>query len=187
MKAKFYIASLCVLGASVVSFAQGYKDGIDFYNIGDYENAKVIFDRNPANNQPEYNYYQGAVALKTGDVKAAQSYFDKGIAADPTYPYNFVGKAAIALKNGNKSEGEELIKAARKLSKKDSKLEIAIARAYYDADPTANAKSIQKCMKDARKWNAKSPDLCNFEGDTYADQEQWGDAAAQYEWAMTYD
>ena len=45
MKMKFFFASL-LLGASVSVFAQGFNDGIDFYSIGDYENAKTILDRN---------------------------------------------------------------------------------------------------------------------------------------------
>ena len=65
MKTKFLLASLLV-GASMTSFAQGYKDGIDFYKIGDYENARIIFERNinSASNQAEAYYYYGQIALQ---------------------------------------------------------------------------------------------------------------------------
>ena len=73
----------------------------------------------------------------------AKSCFDKGLAADPQYPYNYVGQGAILLKNGNKSAAEDSFKAARKLSKKDTPLEIAIARAYYAANPTTYDSQIR--------------------------------------------
>ena len=73
MKAKFLFASL-LMGASIFASAQGVKDGIDFYNIGDYENAKTILDRNvnSASNKAEVDYYYGMIDLKQGDLNAAE-------------------------------------------------------------------------------------------------------------------
>ena len=45
MKIKFLIASL-VLGASISSYAQGYKDGIEYYKIDQLDNAKELLNRN---------------------------------------------------------------------------------------------------------------------------------------------
>ena len=45
MKAKFFIATLLIAGASLSMMAQGYKDGIEFYKIADYENARVLLER----------------------------------------------------------------------------------------------------------------------------------------------
>ncbi len=89
MKMKFLFASL-LLGASVSVFAQGFKDGIDFYSIGDYENAKTILDRNinSATNKSEAFYYYGMIDFKEGQLDAAKANFDKGVAADASYPYN---------------------------------------------------------------------------------------------------
>ena len=68
MKMKFFFASL-LLGASVSVFAQGFNDGIDFYSIGDYENAKTILDRNinSAANKAEAFYYYGMIDFKNGN------------------------------------------------------------------------------------------------------------------------
>lgn len=188
MKTKFLLASLLV-GASMTSFAQGYKDGIDFYKIGDYENARIIFERNinSASNQAEAYYYYGQIALQSGKVDEAKSCFDKGLAADPQYPYNYVGEGAILLKNGNKSAAEDSFKAARKLSKKDTPLEIAIARAYYAANPTTYDSQIRKSIANARKWHAESAEPYILEGDISAAKEDWGDATGKYEMAMTYE
>lgn len=189
MKMKFFFASLLAMGATFAGFAQGISDGIEFYKIGDTENAKTLLDRNmsSASNMAEAYYYYGQIAFDEGNLSEAQSYYDKAVAANPSYPYSYVGQGAILLKNGNKSAAESLFKQARKLTKKNSKLEIAIARAYYAANPTAYDSQIKKCVKDAQKWNQKDPDSYNFEGDRFSDLQKWGDAAAQYEWAMTYE
>lgn len=189
MKMKFFFASLLAMGATFAGFAQGISDGIEFYKIGDTENAKTLLDRNmsSASNIAEAYYYYGQISFDEGNLSEAQSYYDKAVAANPSYPYSYVGQGAILLKNGNKGAAENLFKQARKLTKKNSKLEIAIARAYYAANPTAYDSQIKKCVKDAQKWNQKDPDSYNFEGDRFSDLQMWGDAAAQYEWAMTYE
>ncbi len=189
MKIKFLIASL-VLGASISSYAQGYKDGIEYYKIDQLDNAKELLNRNlndASTNKAESYYYLGMIEFHKGNLAGAKADFDKGVQADANNPYNYVGQAAIALKNNNAKDAEELLKQARKLTKKDAKLETAIARTYYDVDPTAYAKQISKSIADARKWQAQDPDSYVFEGDMYADKKQWGEAAGQYELAMNYD
>ena len=46
---------------------------------------------------------------------------------------------------------------------------------------------MTKCINNARKWNVKDPASYIFEGDTYADKQDWGGAAGQYELAFTND
>ena len=190
MKIKIIAASLLVLGASLSSMAQGYKDGIEYYKVDQLDNAKELLERNlnaSSTNKSEAYYYLGQIALHKGNVAEAKSYFDKGIAADANNPYNYVGDGALLLKKGDRKAAEEQFKVARKFSKKDAKLETAIARAYYDVNPTTYAKDITKLVANARKWQAKDPDSYIFEGDTYADKQDWGSAAGQYELAFTND
>ena len=188
MKRKFLFASLILMGASLVANAQGYKDGIEYYKVDKLDNAKELLERNlnaPSTNKAEALYYLGQIALHQGKPAEAAANFEKGIAADAMNPYNYVGQAAIALKNGG--EVKALLEKARKLSKKDSKLEMEIARAFYDADPVAYAKDIDKCIKNARKWNPDDPDSYIFEADTKADKKDWGNAAGIYELAFDKD
>ena len=188
MKRKFFFASLMLMGASLVANAQGYKDGIEYYKVDKLDNAKEFLERNlnsPQTNKAEAFYYLGQIALHQGKVAEAAANFEKGIAADAMNPYNYVGQAAIALKNGG--DVKVLLEKARKLLKKDSKLEMEIARAYYDANPTTYAKDIEKCIKNARKWNADDPDSYIFEADTKADKKDWGNAAGIYELAFDKD
>jgi len=188
MKTKFFFASLILMGASLVANAQGYKDGIEYYKVDKLDNAKELLERNlnsPSTDKAEAYYYLGQIALHQGNTSEAKSYFDQGIAANANNPYNYVGQAAIALKNGGSAK--DLMEKARKLSKKDPKLEMEIARAYYDANPTTYAKDIEKCIKNARKWDADHPDSYIFEADTKADQKDWGNAAGIYELAFDRD
>lgn len=188
MKRKFFFASLMLMGASIVANAQGYKDGIEYYKVDKLDNAKELLERNlnaPSTDKAEAFYYLGQIALHQGNVAQAAANFEKGIAANAMNPYNYVGQAAIALKNGG--EVKSLLEKARKLSKKDSKLEMEIARAFYDANPTTYAKDIEKCIKNARKWNVDDPDSYIFEADTKADKKDWGNAAGIYELAFDKD
>ena len=188
MKRKFFIASLMLMGASLVAGAQGYKDGIEYYKVDKLDNAKELLERNlnsPSTDKAEAYYYLGQIALHQGKVADAAANFEKGIAANAMNPYNYVGQAAIALKNGG--DVKTLLEKARKLSKKDAKLEMEIARAFYDANPTTYAKDIEKCIKNARKWNADDPDSYIFEADTKADKKDWGNAAGIYELAFDKD
>lgn len=170
------------------SFAQGYRDGIEYYKIDQLDNAKELLERNldaASTNKSEAYYYLGMIALKQGNKSEAKSFFEKGVAANANNPYNLVGLGALDLKSGGNAKAN--FEAARKLSKKDPKLEMAIARAYYAANATTYAKDIEKCIKNARKWNVNDPDSYIFEADTYADKRDWGAAAGNYELAFTND
>ena len=189
MKRKFFFASLMLMGASLVANAQGYKDGIEYYKVDKLDNAKELLERNlnaASTDKAEAYYYLGQIALHQGKVAEAAANFEKGIAANAMNPYNYVGQAAIALKNGG-GEAKALLDKARKLTKKDPKLEMEIARAFYDANPTTYAKDIEKCIKNARKWNADDPNSYIFEADTKADKKDWGNAAGIYELAFDKD
>ena len=188
MKRKFFFASLMLMGASLMINAQGYKDGIEYYKVDKLDNAKELLERNlnaASTDKAEAFYYLGQIALHQGKVADAAANFEKGIAANAMNPYNYVGQAAIALKNGG--DVKTLLDKARKLSKKDAKLEVEIARAFYDANPTTYAKDIEKCIKNARKWNPDDPDSYIFEADTKADKKDWGNAAGIYELAFDKD
>ena len=177
-----------LMGASLVANAQGYKDGIEYYKVDKLDNAKELLERNlnaASTDKAEAFYYLGQIALHQGQIAQAAANFEKGIAANAMNPYNYVGQAAIALKNGG--DVKTLLEKARKLSKKDAKLEMEIARAFYDANPTTYAKDIEKCIKNARKWNADDPDSYIFEADTKADKKDWGNAAGIYELAFDKD
>jgi len=190
MKAKFFFASMLLAGAALVANAQGYKDGIDFYKIGKLDDAQELLERNldkAETNKAEAYYYLGQIALHKDDLATANSYYDKGIQANAKYAYNYVGKGAIALENNNPKDAEKLFKQAEKCSKKDPKLAIAIANAYYMANASAYDEKIKKYSNNAFKWNPKDPDYYIFKGDDFGNKKDWGNAAGQYELAYGYE
>lgn len=191
MKIKFLLALFmsCALGLS----AQGYLDGIEYYRADQYANARSIFERtlNDADTDKAVSYYYlGQLAIKYRQLDKALEYFNKGIEANPNYGYNYVGLAALELKNGNKKEAENHIKTAKKFGKKDAKLLVDIARAYYDADKDVYHKNIEKTLKDAYKANSEEPDYYLFLGDTVivnaTNNRELGDAAAHYDMAINF-
>lgn len=187
------ICSLLAAAAtlSAVAQSQGYKDGIEFYKAGQYDNAKTILERtlNDAQTDKALSYYYlGQVALAKGDKAAAKTNFTNGVSANAECPYNYVGLGAIDLLDGNAKAAEDQFKDAQKLAKKDAEVSVNIARAYYNADPVKYAKEMDKAMSKARKDSKnQEPAIYILEGDMLADAKEYGNAAAKYEMAITFD
>ncbi len=191
MKIKFLL-SLFVAGTLAVGAqTQGYKDGIEYYKAGQHDNARTILERtinDPATDRSLANYYLGQVALVQGDKAQARTYFDAGLAADAECPFNYVGLGALALQEGNDEAAKEQFKQAQKFGKKNAEVSVSIARAYYNADPVKYDRDITKALEKARKDSKNAdPSIYVLEGDMLAAAENFGDAAARYEMAITYD
>ena len=197
MKFKLFLS--LILCASLTCMAQGYKDGIEYYKVGQYDNAKELLLRNiddPSTNKAEAYFYLGCIGLYTDNYEEAEKNFDAGIAADTEYGYNYVGMGELELRRGklstDKDAAKNAEKAAKKLfdegkdlcGKKDDAVMVAIARAYYNVDPVKYADEIEDAKKDAKKRDKQSADLYVFEGDILADKQQWGSAASWYEMVM---
>ncbi len=191
MKIKFLLSLLVASALTAGAQSQGYKDGIEFYKAGQYDNAKTILNRTinePSTDQSLAYYYLGQVSLAQNDKAAAKTAFEKGVSLNPECGYNYVGLGALDLLAGNTSAAQDNFKKAQGLAKKDAELTTAIARAYYNADPVKYAKEIQKNIEKARKDSKlKEPAIYILEGDMKYDAQDFGGAAAQYEQAITFD
>lgn len=185
---KKLLISLCLAGASIGAVAQTHAEGVEYYKADQLANAKELLLRNlsnPATDKAVSNYYLGLIALQEGNKDEAARYFQQGVQANPDYAYNYVGLGGLALKSGNVKEAEADFKKAEQLTKKDPAIHVAIARAYYEANPEAYQKMIDKRLERARKIDMKHPDLFIFEGDCLVDDKNVGGAAAKYEMAST--
>ncbi len=191
MKIKLFLSLALATGLMASAQTQGYKDGIEYYKAGQYDNARTILERtlsDAATDQSLANYYLGQVALQQGDKAAAKSYFDKGLQLNPDNGYNYVGLGALDLLNGQASAADKQFGEAQKHAKKNADLTIAIARAYYNADAVKYAKEIQKYIDKARKDSKlKAPSIYILEGDMLMDARDFGSAAAKYENAILND
>lgn len=188
---KFYYVASLLLGASLFANAQGYKDGIEYYKAGQFDNAITILTKNMNSADTDKalaNYYLGQAYLNKGDKAKAKTYFDAGVAADPNCAYNYVGLGAIYLLEKNKSAAEDNFKKAQSLGKKNSEITVDIARAYYNADPVTYAKEIDKYIEKARKDSkSKEPAIYIFEGDRKTNERNFNEAATWYEQAINFD
>ncbi len=191
MKIKFLLSLF--LGSALSMSAQGYLDGVEYYRADQFSAAKTILERtlNDAETDKATSYYYlGMVAMEENDKATAKACFDKGIAANPKNPYNYVGLAAIDLANGDKKAADANIKEAKNLGKKDAQLLVDIARVYFNADAVAYDKDIQKVMKDAYKYGKENPAYYIFIGDTLAlnikNNADAGNAASAYDQAIYY-
>lgn len=185
MKFKALFSFVLASGA-LCSFAQTHVEGVEYFKADQFDNAKELLERNLNNagtDKAIANFYLGEIALLENNASKAASYFEKGIAANPDYGFNYVGQGALLLRNGQVKEAEKLFKEAEGKAKKDPAMQIQIARAYYDADPAAYAKEIEKRLEKARRININAPEIFIFEGDRFTDQKDWGQAGSKYEMA----
>lgn len=183
------LLSICLAGAALLGFAQTHIEGIEYFNADQFNNARELLNRNMNNSGTDKamsNFYLGQISLLENDKAKAKSFFDAGIAADPTNAYNYVGLAEILLPTDPKQAQAEF-KLAEKYGKKDAALQIAIARAYYNVDPVTYEKEITKRISKAQSIDMKEPAIYIFEGDRSRDNKEWGNAAGQYEMAINFD
>lgn len=184
----FFVASLAAFAMS--ASAQTHLEGAEYYRADQIANAKELLLRNLNNSGTDKaiaNYYLGLIAIDENQLADAKKYFEAGVQANPDYGYNYIGLGGLALRNNDKKAAEENFKKGESLIKKDAAAEIAIARAYYDADPTVYAKEIEKRVAKARKINMQAPEIYIFEGDQEKDKKNWGGAAGKYEMAKNYN
>lgn len=188
MKFKTLLAVALASAAMGVS-AQTHKEGEEYYKADQLENAKELLLRNinnPGTDKSIANYYLGRISIAENKLDDAKKFFNAGVEANPEFAYNYIGLGAVALKEGNTNEAKEQFKLGEKRVKKDPAAEIAIARAYYEADPVVYAKEIEKRVAKARKNNLQAPEIYLFEGDQEKDKKNWGGAAGKYEMAKNY-
>lgn len=192
MKLKSIITTVlagCALLASAQS--QGYKDGIDYYKAGQYDNALTILNKTlsqPGTDKALAYYYLGQTELALGNRADAKKNFENGVSANPENGYNYVGLGAVDLLNGDASAADSQFKLAKKFAKKNSEVLVDIARAYYNADPVKYAKEIDKNLTQAYKDSKnQEPSIYIFEGDRKYAMQDVGGAAGQYEMAINFD
>lgn len=196
MKLNLLLTAAFVAGITSISMAQTHLEGQEYYRADQFSNAKDLLERNynnPGTDKAISEYYLGLIAMREGNTKEAQEHFNKGVSLNPEFPFNYVGLGEVALKNGDKKGAETFFKEAKSHSKKDASLDIAIARAYYNADPVAYAKEIDKNVLQAQKDSPKegtaytNADIYLFDGDRKNDKKDFGGAGNAYEMATTYN
>lgn len=175
------LLSLC---ATAILTAANY--GTDHFAMGEYALAKKWFEQNQSQNTAEASYYLGEIAFKEGNVEGARVLYEKGLAANPSYALNMVGKAKTLLKS-SKKEADALFKAALKVDKKDMAVLLAIAEAFKENGMTDE---YEKRLNATKKANKNSALLYIYEGDRImagTSETKVSDALAKYSQAMNFE
>lgn len=186
------ILSMMVAGTMVAAAqGQGYKDGVEYFKAGQYDNARTILNNtmNQAGTDKALAiYYLGQTELALGNKDAALKCFNEGVAADAENPYNYVGLGAIALLNGDESAANDYFKKAQSYGKKNHEITVNIARAYYNADPVKYGKKIEDLLTKAHKDSKhQEPSIYILEGDMALAQKDFGGSSGKYEMAIGFD
>lgn len=190
MKFKFLV-SLFISAIAFGAMAQGgYQDGVDNYNAGRLDVAKAILEKtinDPQTAKDVSYYYLGCIALDEKNTAEAKKNFEAGVAANPTYGYNYIGLGEIDLLNNDKGAAEKQFALGLKTDKKNTALLVAVARAYYNVNPTLYAKDITKYIGKAEKDSKyMEPAIYVLQGDMEAKNDP-GEAAGKYEMAINMD
>jgi tetratricopeptide (TPR) repeat protein len=183
MKRNILTVLLCLFATALLTAA---NYGVDHFAMGEYTLAKKWFEQNQAQNPAEASYYLGEIAFKEGNVDAARTLFEKGLAANPAYALNLVGKGKTLLKS-SKKEAEAQFAAALKINKKDMVVLLAIVDAYKD---NGMAEEAEKKLTAARKAGKNSPLLYIYDGNQImagTSETKVSDAASTYSQAMYFD
>ncbi|MCH5318503.1 MAG: tetratricopeptide repeat protein [Paramuribaculum sp.] len=191
MKLKFLFSLM--LGCALSAAAQGYQDGVDNYNAGRYDVAKVILENNlnkPGTDKAVSYFYLGCVEFREGNLAKAKQDYEAGIAANPAYGFNYIGLGQVALKEGDKGTAEKYFKQGMECDKKNVDLTAEVGRAYFNVDPQKYAKDIEKYIdkayKDAKKNKVSQAPYLLLQADMQANTDP-GKAASLYEAAIESD
>lgn len=108
-------------------------------------------------NDAELLYYMGENFYGSERLDSAQYYYEKGLAANPQFALNYVGKGKLALEKGNLSEAQGLFAKARELSNnKNAEVLIEIAEAYVLNGKQSNMTAAMEALTIAEKLDAKN-------------------------------
>ncbi|NDV95509.1 hypothetical protein D0T84_11395 [Dysgonomonas sp. 521] len=182
MKMKYLVGALLSFMISLSAFAQN-SPGADYLSLGETKLAKEYFTKNTSQNPEESHYYLGEIAFKEGNMAEAKSQYEQSAAANAELGLGAVGLAKLQLKSNQKA-GEDQLKEVQKKNKKNSKVLLAIANAYFDNGLKDKATSM---IAEAKKADNKSPYPYILEGDMLAKENNPGGAAGQYDQAIYKD
>lgn len=137
---------------------------------------------------PELLYYMGENFYGSERLDSAAVYYDKGVAADPSFALNYVGKGKISLSKGNLPEAQAFFSKAREISaNKKADVLLKIGEAYIVNEAKNMAPAIE-VLTLAEKLEPNNPEVHLLLGDAVLVGENDGSRAlSSYEKAAALD
>ncbi|MCK9208714.1 MAG: hypothetical protein M0P66_16500 [Salinivirgaceae bacterium] len=168
--------------------AQTTDKGFFMFKMGQWQKAKNLFDASLMANKSDANAYYGMgeyyMAIKSNDSAAIN--FNAGIAANPGFALNYVGRAKTFLAVGNTIEATKNLDLAHKVGKKNAEVNSAIARAYVNAG-NGYVESAKAELVLAKKIDTKLSSIYLVEGLIEYQKGDYGTAASKFDVAIYYD
>jgi tetratricopeptide (TPR) repeat protein len=158
--------------------------GIDYYYLGDFDNAEYFLQKNISSDPANSNFYLGEIAFVNGETALAAEYYGKALAADPNSMLAKVGQQKMKI-TSDPEGSEKAFKALGKAYKKSAPLAIAIGRAYLD---NGMLEMAEEMSDDALGFDKSNVYIYILRGDILiAQKAEVGDIAGQYEQAKFFD
>jgi tetratricopeptide (TPR) repeat protein len=201
----------CGVFTGTLKAQETLNDAITFTKNEQYDKAEELFKKlsvvTPANSKVFFYYGENTLQNYFADTisnplsvaaKEAKDIFDKGVAANPAEPLNYVGLAKVATYLGDKAKAEELrVKAKsllppyKKVSKianpKDYAFTLAkIAESYIRFDEVDTSKALP-FIREALKIDSKNSDVYIIAGDIYILVNDGSKAIKNYNLAQDWD
>lgn len=173
--------------------AQTIADGLRYLEMEQFAKAGQTFESLVATSPTaEHLYHLGDYYLKlelfdsAGGEKAelAKAQFEKGIATDAKYPFNYVGLGAYYMFKGNRDAAKENFDKATKISKgKNADVLFKIGEAYH-IYPTKDYPQAIQLLEMAARMKKNDPEIYLSLGDAYLIPNEGGRAADNYDRAI---
>lgn len=169
---------------SASAFSQTIDDGIKAWENDKFGQATSIFRKLTQSNNPEAYYYLGNILSETDKVDSAKISFNKGITANASSPYCYIGLGKLMLNEKDVTGATANFDKALKISReKDIKVMNMIAEAYITSDNKNPAKAREILTK-ALELDKKNITTYILMGDAYLEEGQGGPAISNYEKAL---
>src|ERR1035437_4952 len=177
------------LFASSAIVAQTLTDAIKLTTNEQFEKADAAFKsliQFQPNNGELYFYY-GENYFKNENLEMANKLYQKGVDANATNPFCYVGLGKIQWYHGKQAEAKaNFYKATTLAAGKNATVLIKIAEAYTNADNKDIAEALN-LLGQAAKLEPKNPAVYIAMGDAYLEQNDGTKAVDNYEKAGTLD
>jgi tetratricopeptide (TPR) repeat protein len=187
MQLKLTISAIVFVGVLPILAAQSESDGFTKLNQKDFREAKQIFSAllktDPKNAAAHYG--MGEYYYCTGKLDSAKISFQKGLEANSSYACNYAGLGKISL-SISPVEAESYFKDAVKKSKKDATAIVAIAKTYYDKNPS-NLEEAKRYVNQAIGIDSKNASAYFLNGLIELAKNNPGDASLQFERTIYFD
>ncbi|MCS7073078.1 MAG: tetratricopeptide repeat protein [Bacteroidia bacterium] len=172
-----------LLFLTTATTAQTLDEAIRAINTADYKKARSILNTiiTQQPKKPEPLYYMGLsylesaqdqedIPVKNDELEKARDYFNRGIAANAKYPYNFVGLGRYYVEKKNFAEAKSNFDKGLAINASDVSVLVTIADGYLTAKDRNLTNEAEKLLTRAQALNSKNPDIFISLGDVYMNQ-----------------